>query len=299
MMKPVIFSAYDTSGFPKILADQNTSVSLTQDRAFNFEDKSDFKVFHQIEPPEVTDIVDALIEHQGFYDLILAWNEKILASCPKAKLFPLGCCSWIPWNDAGANFNHAKPADGSPHVECDASKKEFKVSYLTSDKNWTPGHILRQGVFDSLPAVVGSIPVTKHRSPPWIADKRDFLYPYQFTVSPLNASHDNWFDDKMIDPLIAKTIPLIWGLPNIGQYFNMDGIIVFQTIPEMLERMAELTPDYYAKHFDAVMDNYRRALVYTPVWTRVDEEITKALVGKTSSRNVLNRVPDKVRRPVR
>lgn len=277
MTKPIVFSPYS---FPQVLAEQPISVSLTVDDGFNFNDTSDFKVFLQVEPPEVKDVTDTLIQHHQFYDLILAWNTKVLNACPNSRLFFFACCSWMPWNSEGHNPNHAKPQSSVPYVECDPSQKQFKVSYLTSWKDWTPGHILRQQIFDVLPSSIGVLPIVKHKSPPWLPDKRDLLYSYQFTVSPLNASHENWGDDKISDPLVAKTIPLIWGCPNLGKFFNMEGIIHFQTIPEMMARLSELTPDYYAKHFDAVMDNYQRALTYTPVWSRVDKEITEGILRK-------------------
>jgi len=302
MIKPRVYSAYDISSFPKVLSDQPIDVSYMIDSAISLEDTAKFKVVHQIEPPEVTDVVEFVINNHTRFDLILAWNTRILKACPNAVLFPLACCSWIPWNDAGVNFNHARPADGSPHVECDPSKKQFKVSYLTSNKEQTPGHKLRQQVYDALPSTIGGLQVDKHKSPPWIPDKRPMVYDYQFMVSPLNASHDNWIDDKMIDPLIAKTIPLIWGCPNLGEFFNMDGIIRFDTVPELLDKLAALTPNYYNDHLEAVLENYHRALEYTPVWTRVDREISKR-IGTRNADSVDPRRPDSLRegsrRPLR
>ncbi len=274
MIKPLVFSAYS---IPQVLAEQSVSVSLTIDDAFNFSDSSSYRVMQQIEPPEVKDLTNQIIENYKFYDLILAWNTKILNACPNAKLFPLACCSWIPWNKEGNNPNHARPLNGIPHTDNDVSKKQFKASFLTSSKDWTSGHVVRLQVYDALPNSVGGLEIVKHKSPPWVADKREFLDDYQFTVSPLNASHDNWFDDKMMDPLISKTIPLIWGCPNLGEFFNLDGIIRFDTIPEMLEKLSLLTPNYYADHLDAVIDNYNRALGYVHVWERVDKEIKEGL----------------------
>lgn len=279
MPKPLVFSVY---GFSQVLAEQPISVSLTVDDAFNLDDTSDFKVFLQIEPPEVKDVTDTLIQHHQFYDLILSWNTKILRACPNSRLFFFACCSWLPWNSEGSNPNHARPLNGVPHIDCDGSKKQFKASFLTSWKDWTPGHKIRQQIYNTLPSNIGGLSIVKHKSPPWIADKREFLNDYQFTVSPLNASHDNWADDKLSDPLISKTLPLIWGCPNLGDFFNMDGIIHFQTVPEMMEKLSSLTPDYYSKHYDAVVDNYNRALKYTRVWERVDREIAEGIARRPS-----------------
>jgi hypothetical protein len=124
------------------------------------------------------------------------------------------------------------------------------------------------------------MPIFKHRSPPYLGSKRELLDEYQFHITPQNASHDNWFDDKIIDALMAKTIPLYWGCPNIGEYFNMDGILHFKTYEELLSMLKKLTPNYYEEHFDAVQDNFERALKLVHVWHRAEIEIEKGIERK-------------------
>ena len=275
MIQPIAFgssSTGDLSGFAKMLAPQSESVSVTVDDGFHFDDTSSFRVLHQIEPPEVLNVVDRIIEHHKFYDLILAWHEDILRLCPNARLFNQGVCTWMeycyhPWSDMSV----------PKQMECDETKKKFKVSFLTSSKAWTSGHIFRQEIYNRLPDVVGQVPISKFKSPPWIPDKRAILDEYQFTITPQNASLNNWFDDKIIDSLVAKTIPLFWGCPNIEKYFNMDGIIHFKAYEELLAGLSKLTPEYYQQHYAAVQDNFERAMKYVHIWSRMDKEIADGI----------------------
>ena len=262
-------------GFADRLAERNQSVSLTVDDGFHFDDNSFYRVLHTIEPPEVLDVVDRVIKNHAYYDLILTWHSRILASCPNAVLFPQSVCTFMSYENGSLVW--------SPNVvdtmEVDETKKEFKASFLTSSKAWTPGHILRQEIYERLPEQVGQIAITKVKSPPWV-DKKKLLDTFQFTITPQNACHENWFDDKIIDALMTKTIPLFWGCPNIGKFFNTDSILHFKSVDEMFKMLESLTPEYYQAHYSAVLDNDRRARAMVHIWSRMDKEITAGLQRK-------------------
>ena len=283
-------STGDISGFAAWMKEFEETVSFTVDDGFNFKDTSSFKVLHAIEPPEVLDVVDKIIENHKFYDLILAWNKKILEACPNAVLFPQANCTFmnpefLPW------------IEGSKPMESDISRKRFKVSFITSSKVHTPGHIIRQEIYNKLPDKINELPIFKHRSPPYLPNKKNLLDDYQFHITPQNASHDNWFDDKIVDALISETIPLYWGCPNLKEFFNMDGILHFNTYEELLSMLESLTPDYYKNHYEAVRDNFKRALNYVHVWHRAEVEIAAAIERK--KRNIAAFLPEPTRRFLR
>ena len=257
-------------GVTKLNKEQPETVSITIDDGYQPEDASSFKVLHQIEPPEAVDAVNGIIANHKFYDLVLAWNPKVLEACPNAVLFPWSICTWIDyWSTA-----YVTPVD---------NVKEFKASFLTTNKAFMPGHLLRQEIYDKLPGAVGLIRIDKWRSPAfsgcptWMPDKRTVLDSYQFTITPQNAYHRNWFDDKLMDALVAKTIPLYWGCPNLGDFFNTDGIIPFNSYDELVQKLSALTPEYYTQHLYAVEDNYQRAMNLVHVWDRMDTIISNRL----------------------
>lgn len=111
MSKPAVFksnSIGDLSAFAAGLKERPETVSITFDDGFDFTDQSEFKVYMQLEPPEVMahihktefpqvkqTVFEQLIENHGFYDLILAWHPEVLAHCSNAILFPQALCTWI------------------------------------------------------------------------------------------------------------------------------------------------------------------------------------------------------------
>ena len=115
--------------FSDTFAEQEKQVTIAMD-TFDFQDTSEYRVFYQLEPPEVLDITQSLIDNHKFYDLILAWNEKVLNACPNAVKFLFGTCRWAE----------------NPTDDCDVSQKKFEVSYLTSSKTMCAGHMFRHEV---------------------------------------------------------------------------------------------------------------------------------------------------------
>lgn len=260
----------DISWFGGKLRQRDMSVSFTVDDGFNFEDRSDFRVFHQVEPPEVLDITDKLIRNHKFYDLIMTWNQRVLAQCPNAQFLPEAPCSWLP---RGKAENSVYPL---PNVNI----KTFAASFLTSDKTFCPGHKLRVDIYHALKSQYGDLQIVKHMSPPRWDDKRTIIEPYQFHIATENAMHNNWFADKIVDAFIGKAIPLYWGCPNLEDFFNMDGVIRFYTVADLEARLESLTPEFYKEHLYAVEDNYNRALKYVHTWDRIEDAITVGIEKK-------------------
>jgi hypothetical protein len=135
------------------------------------------------------------------------------------------------------------------------------------------GHYLRHEVFKALPDSV-----VKHMSPPEI-DKQSMLYPFQFSIVMENSQQYNWITEKLIDCLVSRTIPIYWGAPNVGEYFNTKGIIAFNTVTELLGILTTLTPDAYLGRLDAIEENLHKAMQYTNHHRRIDEIIRRRLSG--------------------
>src|ERR1700681_167619 len=151
------------------------SVSLYWDDAPLVDDGAFLKVIHHCEPPEVfPNVADHIIANQGFFDVIMSYDPRVLENCGGKSVFLTeSACSWLDRKAGGSlrpfihNFPDG-PAPLSPVVEnykgCDTSKKEFAISFLTSSKNNFPGHALRQDIFERLPENVGVLRTWKHRS---------------------------------------------------------------------------------------------------------------------------------------
>lgn len=251
--KPVVIGEAIGTRF----AEQDKPFSISVD-TINLNDTTPFRVFLQIEPPEIQNIVDSLIQNHKFYDVILAWNEDILKACPNAIKFPFGSC-WV--------HDHT----------VDVNQKKFEASFLTSGKNSCAGHRFRQQLFSRIPGRVGDVTIHKHQSPPRIPDKGTILKPYQYTIAVENTSRDNWFTEKLIDCFVSRTVPLYYGCPNIAEYFDIAGMFTFKTQDELEATIRTLTSKTYFDMYSHVENNYNKALEYVDIWVRVDKIIRERL----------------------
>lgn len=242
-----------TSGTLSSEGQYKKKVHIAYDRIF-LDKTCDLNILVQIEPPSILDITDLIRANADKYDLILTWNEDLL-DLPNAQKFVFGSC-WI---------------DQKTFV---ADKRKY-VSFNTSNKGWAPGHILRQQIWEGLEDAedLNGFGIVKHKSPPRIPTK-DFLFEtakYHIVVE--NEQRNNWITEKLIDCFASKTIPIYWGAPNIGEYFNTDGMIIFNTIEELKEILDNLEEKFYDDRVDIINENFERSKEYWDFHARVRKTI--------------------------
>lgn len=192
-------------------------------------DDSEIKVFIQREPPQVLNIVNEIIKNQDKYDLILAWNEDVLNNCKNAKKFLFGDC-WLS-------------------QEFKLSDKQNYISFLTSDKNFTQGHALRQNIYNVLQKNkrIGDYKIIAIKTPPRIPDKDIIFENSKYSIIVENQNIKNFFTEKLIDCLISKTVPIYCGCPNVSEFFNTDGMILFETVEELMDILNNINDFEYDK----------------------------------------------------
>jgi len=262
--QPIVFSNHNLK-----LPEFNWRVSVSVDM-FNFEDTTPYKVFWQMEPPTVAGMENVrtkLLKNWEFYDLILAWDAEVLSSCRNAKFFPLG---------------------GVWYQEPDTSEKKFAVSFLTSSKAGCYEYNLRHAIFDALPASIGSLPITKHKSPPYLPNKRSMLVPFQYSIIMENFQNPNYYTEKINDCFATKTIPVYYGAPNIGEFYNTEGMFRFgdpeqkpgKDIQSLFKILEQLTPEYYQSKHDVIEENYIKSLKYCDRTGDVIRAITESWTPK-------------------
>ena len=269
--------------------DRPESVSITWDDGFNFSDDSWFKVHHSCEPPAVLDVINVLILNHKFYDLILAFDERVLKQCPNARFLTESACSWIgkKSGDVSSHFSPEFFPSVAKYTPCDTSRKEFAVSFLTSSKGWLPGHQLRQEIFDWLPENISPyestqlLKVQKHRSPPRIDDKRVTLEPVQFSIAVENCQYAGYYTEKIVDCFIAKTFPIYCGCPDLTKFgFNPEGFLNFVNLEHLKTQLKQITPQLYTERLSAIEENYNIALKSVHQWDLIENYITEGIHNK-------------------
>ena len=134
--------------------------------------------------------------------------------------------------------------------------KSKLVSMVASSKDSTAGHKFRCSVANRLQ---GSVDLFGRGRARPLVNKADGLRDYAFSVAVENCRVPDYFSEKLIDCFLTATVPIYWGVPSIGNWFNLDGILRFDTEEEAARIVGGLTMDQYLKMLPAVTDNFQRA----------------------------------------
>lgn len=229
----------DIPKYHKVICD---SPGITIDELFT-------TVYVQIEPEEFIPCREYLLRNWRLFYQIYTYDDILLEKCPNAVKYVFGnnMLGYIPI--------------------IDIFKKEFKVSSLTGDKDSLTGHKLRRTLYDNqlnfphnfvffVSHKATTLQVTE-KNPVIYETKLPLFETFQFSIVIECSKQNNYFTEKLIDCLLTKTIPIYWGCPNIGHYFDTAGWIFFNNIDIPL-----LTPDHYTKYVDTIEKNYLKAAEY-------------------------------------
>ncbi|MCX7412774.1 MAG: glycosyltransferase family 10 [Planctomycetia bacterium] len=58
-----------------------------------------------------------------------------------------------------------------------------------------------------------------------VGDKQAFLADYKFTITFENESHPGYTTEKLVDPMVAGSVPIYWGDPLVGRDFDTRSFI--------------------------------------------------------------------------
>ena len=101
------------------------------------------------------------------------------------------------------------------------------------------------------------------------------LFSSMFSICPENYSEVNYFTEKIIDCFWTRTIPIYWGCPNIGEYFDERGIITFTDVNDLIFKCNNLTEEKYHSMKPYIEENKKRSFKYLNIFDRLQKEILK------------------------
>lgn len=202
------------------------------------------------------------------FDLVL-YHEKCFARGKNNLVFPFGTCR--------ISKNFIK------------KQSNFEVSFLCGTKNYLPGHKLRHNVYNSLGEIKNIGLKAFYTFPPGTPGNcvsKDYVFETsQYSIVIENHRNENYFSEKLIDCLMTETIPFYWGCSNINDYFDKKGIIKFEDVSDLHNKLKMITPDLYNSRLEIIKKNkeiasqYAGDFVSTPQFyaERVAKEINKFL----------------------
>lgn len=160
-------------------------------------------------------------------------------------------------------------------------EKTKSVSMIDSGKRFCSGHIFRGEIYDKV-ARKRSVDMWGRAHKPFALDelskeKEEPLAPYMYSITVENEGAENYFTEKIIDCFMYGTVPIYWGCPNISEYFNMNGVMQFQTLNELETCLDKATPEYYNEIKEAIEDNHERCKKYLSMDDTLANNIKKLL----------------------
>ena len=71
---------------------------------------------------------------------------------------------------------------------------------------------------------------------------------FYFSVVIENIRADYYFSAKLINCFVHGAVPIYWGAPSIADYFNISGVIVFETVQQVRARGACVSAVFFQRN---------------------------------------------------
>jgi len=210
--------------------------------------QSTYKVAILFEPRELFPQIYKTIQlFEQFYDLILTYDNELLKKDPNKYIFS---CADMPSIEIKS---------------CKLHNKTKLVSMIYSNKKYLAGHKLRYLIAEKLiPKINFSDKIdmfgTGTSNP--LRNKADGCNEYMFQIATENAKRPNYWADKILDCFITGCVPIYWGAPNIGDWFDERGILSFDNPNELVSILRSLSKEKYDSMIEYVKINFELAKKY-------------------------------------
>lgn len=230
--------------FPNIEIDYHKPIDLFIDSFLGYDNKKDsIKILWVKEAEEISGFKKLAIEHSSLFDFILTYEDDILKQCKNSYFIPFGT-TWI----------HNYDID---------TKKKFQISHITGHKEITEGHKLRKKIHYKQDKI--NIPkdfyiskfggVDNFCNNKILGEKKEPVFESQFHICIENSKQKNFFTEKLIDCFVSKTVPIYYGCDNIGDFFNLNGMFVVNSLQDIIDCCNKLTDESYNKMLPFIEKN--------------------------------------------
>ena len=199
------------------------------------------------------------------FDKVLGWHESLF-NLPNFKFKPISEIS--QWSALPNELNTS---------QFQIYDKNKMTSFITSNKNMCAGHQFRLDCLNKIQQEKLNVDLYG-RGINEIDSKLEGLKDYRFCIAMENDHANNYFTEKLLDCMLSGTIPIYHGCKNIKKYFDVNGIITFETVDELVDILNNLTAEDYKSRLSAIQKNYEIALTWWEDNDRLFEKYLKEFV---------------------
>lgn len=175
------------------------------------------------------------------------------AALTNAHKFDLVLTYYQPYLDMGRNFRFA-PYGGTwiDRRDWGIKPKTKLCSMLIGSKMSTRGHTIRHEIADLIEREGYPVDFYGARGEPvgYGQDtKLKVLGDYAFSIVTETCSEDNLFTEWLLDCFAVGTIPIYWGCPNHGDFFEPTSVWDFDTLNLLQQHLITMNFEDYETYF--------------------------------------------------
>ncbi len=159
--------------------------------------------------------------------------------------------------------------------------KTRHMSLIASAKRTLEGHRLRHDIATWVQETNANVDLLGRAYQP-LDDKTDGLLPYRFSVIVENVREPGYFSEKLLDCILCDTIPIYWGAPDIGEFFDTAGMIVCTSQTEIKAAIGRLSAADYPALLERARGNRARAIAHADHAQRAMQLVKEAASTRPS-----------------
>lgn len=150
--------------------------------------------------------------------------------------------------------------------------KHENCSLIASEKTDLIGHKLRHSLVKWIQHTGVDVDVMGRGYKPFKL-KQDGLLGYHYSVVIENVPEPDCFTEKLLDCILCGALPIYYGPKNIGEYFNLQGMIICGSMPEFQAAIANTVNLPNPIQLAAMAENRKIAMGYNNLKQRIVDAI--------------------------
>lgn len=144
-------------------------------------------------------------------------------------------------------------------------KKTKFISLVSSNQQMMPGHNRRMHLIQRLQKDYPDIVDIYGKGFNFVDYKADALLPYMFHICIENSNIDDYWTEKISDPILAQCVPIYAGCTNIEKYLGHEGYITFdvndyESLKAIIEHLKSNPESEYYKR-KPMLNNLRKIIM--------------------------------------
>lgn len=210
-------------------------------------------------------VFNAIKNNHDKFESVLTYDKELLSSIPNAKFLPsqIQTTQFNRLPNPGVTQPYGPNGDSNFEITDDVYQiyqKTKLVSAVASTKSFLPGHIRRLEFINTIKDRVDLFGRGTGRE---VLSKLEALKDYRFSIAIENSAYDDYyFTEKIVDCFLTGTVPIYFGCPHIGDFFDLRGIFVFNNQQELREIIDSLSVEKYESMLPYIKYNFDKCFTW-------------------------------------